>query len=44
MMNNVINVLPSFRFFLVQSVSFFGHIARYAPSSADTLHSKISFK
>ena len=29
-----------FRFLSVHTVSIFGHIARYAPSSADTLPSK----
>ncbi len=35
-----VDVLPSFRFLSVHTVSIFGHIARYAPSSADTLPSK----
>ena len=35
-----IDVLPSFRFLSVQTVSIFGHIARYVTSSADTLPSK----
>jgi len=34
------DVSPSFRFLSVHTVSIFGHIARYAPSSADTLPSK----
>jgi hypothetical protein len=35
-----VDVLPFFRFLSVHTVSIFGHIARYAPSSADTLPSK----
>ena len=37
-------VLSSFRFSLVQSVSFIGHDARIAPSKTDTLHSEINQK
>ncbi len=36
------DVLSSTCFFLVQTVSFLSHIARYAPSKTNTLISKIS--
>ena len=35
-----VDVLSSFRFLSVHTVSIFGHIARYASSSANTLPSK----
>ena len=35
-----VDVLSSFRFLSVHTASIIGHIARYAPSSADTLPSK----
>jgi len=35
-----VDVLSSFRFLSVHTVSIFSHIARYAPSAADTLPSK----
>lgn len=37
----MIYVLSSFRPFAAHTASFFGHIARYVPSSADSLHSQI---
>ena len=33
-------IMSSFRFLSVQTISSFGHIARYAPSTTDTLPSK----